>query len=156
MSFPDTQNREIRTQSPAPDGVDLYTEEGESCAVAECRPHASSGQNARSTFRFSLQHLNSAISYCRPEVRQLVREGYLWCIAHEVSVDEWARAIGMPEVVFYRFLTGRYVHPQTGIRLVLPEENAQALRRWLKEQKAALGHSIGEDEFVETPTAKRA
>jgi hypothetical protein len=43
----------------------------------------------------------------------------------------------------------------TGVRLDLSEETAQAMRGWLKAQKAAFGHSLGEDEFVETPTAKR-
>lgn len=118
-------------------------------------PTFSDGQNARSSFHFSLHHLNLAIAYCRPEVRQLVREGFLWCINHDVSVDEWALAIGMSEKSFYSFLTGRYVHPQTGVRLDLPEQTVQAMRCWLRAQKAALGHSIGEDEFILTPTAKR-
>jgi hypothetical protein len=122
--------------------------------AGHARP-SSTARTPRATFPFSLQHLNFAISYCRPEVRQLVREGFLWCINNDVSADEWAQAVGMPEGVFHRFLTGRYVHPQTGVRLDLPEENALALRRWLKMQKAALGHTIGNGEFVLTPTAKK-
>ena len=116
---------------------------------------ASDGQNARSTFRFSLQHLNAAISYCRPEVRQLVREGFLWCISHDVTINEWADATGMPDVVFERFLTGRHVHPITGVRLDLSDENVRTMRQWLKEQKANAGHSISTDDFVPTTTAKK-
>jgi hypothetical protein len=116
---------------------------------------SSDDQNARSTFRFSLQHLNYAISYCRPEVRQLVREGFLWCVGHGVRLEEWALAIGMSAEAFEKFLTGCHVHPLTGVRLDLSEETVQAMRDWIKAQKAAFGRSIGEDEFVQTPTAKR-
>lgn len=119
------------------------------------RIQTSDGNNARASFRFSLQHLNSAIAHCRPEVRQLVREGFLWCITHDITQEEWAKAIGMAPNTFYKFLTGKYKHPQTGVRLDLSDKYELAMRQWLKLQKSAFGASFGNGEFVMTPTAKK-
>lgn len=118
-------------------------------------PQTNDGNNARASFRFSLQHLNAAISHCRPEVRQLVREGFMWCITHDITQSEWAAAIGMSRNTFYKFLTGRYTHPQTGVRLDLSPKYEKAMREWLKLQKSAFGAHFGNGEFVMTPTAKK-
>jgi DNA transposition AAA+ family ATPase len=110
------------------------------------------GNNARSSWPISMHNLRTNIGHMRPESKQLLVDCFLWCINQDITKAEFASGIGSSDNTVYKWITGRYTHPQTGERLDISDKMLKAMNRWLDDQKAKI--EIQTD-FIQTPSADK-
>lgn len=110
------------------------------------------GNTARASWPISLHNLRSNIRHCRPSAKQALVDSFLWCIQNDIPKADFAKEIGTSDNTVYKWITGRYTHPESGERLDISVRHENAMLRWLSEQKA---QATKRSEFVLTPTAQK-
>jgi len=113
------------------------------------------GDSTRASWPWSSDQVNANMAHCSEEGREVMRACFLWSVdaKHPVSRAEFARKVGYSANLIYRIMSGKYVHPETGRQLDVPEKLVEAARKFLDlERERYLG---GRNEFVLTPTARR-
>jgi DNA transposition AAA+ family ATPase len=117
-------------------------------------PVENNGDNARSSWNFSLHQIRESIVHYEAERKQLLISAFLWCTdpKHPVHRDEFARRVQYDKTTIWKIYKGKYVNA-AGEPLEVPKKLLKAIRDFLELERER--HTTGKNEFVITSTAKR-
>lgn len=115
-------------------------------------PQRHAGDGVRESWRISLDTLNRNIAHCRPEVRQTLRECFIWSTRHAIDFHDFCAQANVNQNTLYKLLFHKYFHPQTGVPLDMSQKMLQSLQKWLRDTRA---HASKRESFVLTPTAQK-
>lgn len=111
------------------------------------------GANARSSWRISADKLHTNLRHCTPEKKELIVWAFTWCINNNIFLDDFARQVSYDPKTIDKIITGTYRNPRTSDLYDIPDQLAESIRRFRKDQAAIA--QLGKIEFVMTPSAKR-
>lgn len=111
------------------------------------------GSNARASWTFSADHLQTNLAYCTTEKREALIWCFQWCITRGIWFEDFCKQVGYAKNTVYKILSGRHTDPKTGEQYDIPDKLHEAALQFRKlETKRA---KLGENTFVKTPLVNR-
>jgi DNA transposition AAA+ family ATPase len=113
------------------------------------------GNTVRASWCFSLDSIRTNIAHCAPIAKDLLVWCFLWCIddKHPIRLEEFCERVGYAPNTIYKIFRGKYLHPESGARLDVPEKLVKAMRDFKRNEQARA--KLGRKKFGKTPTALR-
>ena len=122
-------------------------------AESKDRAQVNAGFTARSTWRFSMDHVRIGLNHCTAERREILIWAFQWCTQRNISIDEFAAATSYGVNTLYKIYTGKHFDPRSGDKYDIPDKLFKAALKWREIQLERA--KLGKLDFIITPSVKR-